>query len=608
MAGSLGRGIARRLTLAAALAMAAGSAGQALDRIDFSVSASDTALEKDLKSASLLLASKKAGKSSAQEVFADARAEYANLLNALYARGRYSAVVHIYVDGREAAAISPLNAPQAISSVKVVVEPGPVFAFSRAQVAPLAGGTQMPEGFRIGQPAESGLILDAVTAGINGWRDQSHAKAKVASQDLVADHRAAKLSANIVLQPGPRLRFGRLKIEGTERMREARVRAIAGLPEGQPYRPEDMDRALKRLRRTGVFQSSTLVEDEAITAPDLLGITAKLVEEKRRRYTFGAEISSAEGLSVNGEWLHRNLFGGAERLTLGGKITNIATQNGGGEDYDLYANFARPATFDADTTLTLGADIGRKQEVDFDADLFGLTAGFDHIFSDSLTGSANLGYDYARVTDPTGTNIYRALSLPIGLEWDRRDSKTEPTRNIYAKAEFKPFLGYGITDSGARLAMDLRGYRAIGESRRFVLAGRVQAGAVVGASLLGTPRDYLFYSGGGGTVRGQPYQSLGVNVLRTLGGSPYQTGGKTFVGGSIEARMKVSDSLGFVGFFDYGRVDATEFFTNGSWHSGAGVGVRYATPVGPIRLDVAMPVGGKTGDGVQLYVGLGQAF
>ncbi|MEO5619563.1 MAG: BamA/TamA family outer membrane protein, partial [Cypionkella sp.] len=71
---------------------------------------------------------------------------------------------------------------------------------------------------------------------------------------------------------------------------------------------------------------------------------------------------------------------------------------------------------------------------------------------------------------------------------------------------------------------------------------------------------------------------------------------------------KVSDSLGFVGFFDYGRVDATEFFTNGSWHSGAGVGVRYATPVGPIRLDVAMPVGGKTGDGVQLYVGLGQAF
>jgi translocation and assembly module TamA len=609
--GSMQSGLARmfsaRLLAVTLLVLTAGSAGQALERLDFSVATAPKALETALREASVLLASKKAGKVSAQEVFSDARAEYASLLNALYARGYYSGVIHVYVDGVEAASISPLNAPKAISSVKVTVDPGLGFAFSKAEIAPLAPGTKLPGGFAKGKPAESGIILEAVTAGVNGWRDQGHAKAEVAAQSLTADHAKSTLAAGVTLDPGPKLRFGKLKVEGAERMRVARVRAIAGLPEGQVYRPRDLETASTRLRRTGVFKSSVLVEDEAITAPDILGITAKVVEEKRRRYTFGAEIASSSGASLTGEWLHRNLFGGAERLTLNGAISNIGAQTGG-IDYTLGANISRPATFDADTTAKAGVQIGRLQEADYDADYFSTNLGLEHIFSDSLTGSVGLSYDFARVTDPNGTAIYRDLSLPIGVVWDRRDSKTEPSRNIYLAAEVKPFLGFGITDSGARTTLDLRGYKAVGSERRLIFAGRLQAGAVFGASLEGTPRDYLFYSGGAGTVRGQPYQSLGVDVLQTSSGSTYSTGGKAFVGGSLEARLKVGASLGLVGFFDVGRIDADSFFGSGDWHSGAGVGVRYATPVGPIRLDVAMPVGGTTGDGVQIYVGLGQAF
>ena len=77
----------------------------------------------------------------------------------------------------------------------------------------------------------------------------------------------------------------------------------------------------------------------------------------------------------------------------------------------------------------------------------------------------------------------------------------------------------------------------------------------------------------------------------------------------MEARAKVTDLIRFVGFYDAERSDVDGFFGDmGDWHSGAGIGVRYDTGFGPIRLDVAAPVGGKTGDGVQIYVGLGQAF
>ena len=590
--------------VAIALCLLANTAASAFDGVEFSVSGAPKALEKSLRAASILLTSEKSKATDTQDLFADARAEYAALLNALYARGYYSAVIHVYIDGAEAASIAPLDAPGQISKIIVQVNPGPVFSFSKAKLAPLAARTELSTGFAVGKTAESGVILEAVGAGVDGWRKRGHALANTASQNLAADHRAAKLSADIVLDPGPKLRFGRLVIVGQERMRERRIRAIAGLPEGSVFDPDALDRATARLRRTGVFKSVTLTEDTTVTRPDLLGITATVVEEKRRRYSFGAEIASFDGLRLNGSWLHRNLFGGAERLTISGEILNIGVQSGG-VDYGLGVTLDRPATFSADTTLSFGAGIKRLDEADFKADNFEISTKVTRVFSKELSANIGFEYEYSKITDPSGTDTYRALSLPLGAIWDRRDSKTDAKKGFYIEAEAKPFIGFGITDSGARLKFDARGYKAFGEDRRFVLAARVQGGAVLGSSLAGTPRDYLFYSGGGGTVRGQPYQSLGVNVLTDSSNVVFQTGGTQFIGGSVEARVRVGDNLGLVGFLDMGAVGAVGV---NDWHAGAGVGVRYATVVGPIRLDLALPVGGSTGDGLQVYVGLGQAF
>jgi translocation and assembly module TamA len=136
----------------------------------------------------------------------------------------------------------------------------------------------------------------------------------------------------------------------------------------------------------------------------------------------------------------------------------------------------------------------------------------------------------------------------------------------------------------------------------------VQAGAVLGSTLLETPRDDLFFSGGGGTVRGQPYRSLGIAVTRGFG-PEFQIGGRYFLAGSLELRAKVNDRIGVVGFADWGSI-GLDGFTGGfsESHAGAGFGVRYDTGLGPIRLDIATPISGTTGDGVQFYVGIGQAF
>lgn len=577
-------------------------------RIEFRVLGQSGKIEDNLRSASAVLSARREKKSAPEDLFAAARAEYGPLVNTLYAMGHYSPVIHVLIDGREAAEIPPLDAPASIGKITVTVDPGPRFRFSTATVSPLTRDTRLPEGFAPGKVAESGLVREAVQSGIDGWREVGHAKAKVAGQQVVADHATQRLSAEVALDPGPRLRFGSLIIKGEERMRPRRIHKIAGLPEGSTYSPEDLERSADRLRRTGVFSSVTLTEAETIRAPDLLDITATVVEEKLHRYSIGAEVASFDGLDLTGYWLHRNLMGGGERLKIEGEISNIGAQ-ASGVDYSLGLSLDRPATITPDTTLGFTTEIGHLNEEDYTADVATLGTNLSHYFSDRLTGRLGLEYSYAKVEDVVDVYTYKHLALPIGVTWDNRDNKLDARKGTYLDAEFRPFLGFGFTDSGAQIKADGRAYKTFGDTRGVTLAGRAQIGAVFGSDLLQTPRDYLFYSGGGGSVRGQPYQSLGVIAgPRSLGAG---IGGMAFAAVSGEIRARVSEKIGVVGFADAGYVGGMEFGDSlGDWHAGAGLGLRYNTGFGPIRLDIAAPVGGSrdTGDGVQFYVGIGQAF
>ncbi|MFN3825741.1 MAG: autotransporter assembly complex protein TamA [Pseudorhodobacter sp.] len=601
----MSRGIFRgpkRLAWVVAAAMIAVPPASALEEVTFDLRGGSEELGDTLRAASGLLAAQAEGMQNPQDLLVTARGEYARILGALYALGHYSAVIEVRVDGREAAAIPPLDAPQRINRIAVRVDPGPQFLFDRARAAPMAQGTELPSGYATGQPAQSGLIRDAAQAAVDGWRKVGHAKAQVAGQDIVADHRRARLSSDLTLSAGPRLRFGPLRVEGQERMDLRRLKRIAGLPEGEVFDPDELDAAANRLRRTGVFRSVALIEDETVTSPDLLGITAQVVEEKTRRYSYGIEVASSEGAKISGYWLHRNLLGGAERMRVDAEIAQIGAKDSGA-DYILGVTIDRPATLTRDTTATFKFRIGQENERDYRRNFGEIGLGFTQYVSDQLTLRAGIDYQFSDVTDTVGRTRFRNLGLPLGVNWDRRNSTTDATRGFYVDVEARPFLGFGTTDSGLRGKMDARAYYGFGANDRITLAGRVQLGGVFGARLVATPRDLLFYSGGGGTVRGQPYQSLGANVLR----SGVRTGGTAFGALSAEVRAKLTDRIGVVGFVDAGYV-GIQGTGIGNSHAGAGLGLRYDTGFGPIRLDIAGPISGNTGKGAQIYIGIGQAF
>ncbi len=559
-------------------------------------------LRTSLSAASLSLALSRDGADAPQDYIAAARADYRRLLTGLYSEGYFGGTISILVDGIEASQIDPLIPRSSVSTVVLSVSTGPQFTFGRADIAPLASGTQLPEAFGAGNVARTADISDAASAAVSGWRDVGHPLANVTGQSITARHPDEQLDVSVIVDPGPELTFGNVTVTGNEAVRTERVLAIAGLPAGT-FDPAMITRAETNLRRTGAFSSAAIIEGDTAEGATL-PLTLSVVEQTPRRVGAGIEYSTVSGLTLSGFWLHRNLLGGAERFRVDGEITGL-TGSTGGIDYALGATFLRPATFRQDTDFYINAYAEQLDEPSFFQRDARVEAGIIRRIHDDVTLEFGLGYTVGEISDSLGDRTYNLIYAPIEGTIDRRDDALDPNSGYYANLLVSPFVGLNGTDSGFRIVGDGRVYRSFGENDGVTLAFRSQIGSIVGADAASVPASYLFFSGGGGTVRGQPYQSLAVDL-----GGGNEIGGTSFIGAQLEARIDVTDTIGVVGFIDTGFIGADDIpFENGDWHSGAGLGLRYNTGIGPIRLDLATPTSGdRAGERLEVYIGIGQAF
>ena len=563
----------------------------------------DPDMEDEVRGASLLLGPEGEDLTAPQDVLASARADYTRIVGRLYARGYFGPVVSILVDGREAAGIAPLDAPDRIGRIGIRVATGPAFRLGVASISPLAPRTELPDGFAPGEPADTGIIREAATAAVTRWQETGRARADVVDQSVIARHPTSTLDVALAIRPGPVVRFGDVTVTGAETVRTQRIREIAGIPVGRIYDPAEIDRAETRLRRTGTFRAVAIEEPEGNPREDVLPLDITVVEALPRRIGGGAELSSNTGLSLQGYWMHRNLLGGAERLRFDLAVDGIGTRvEDDGTDYRASALFTRPATFRSDTDLSFRIAVERENEPNYSADRLVLGPELTRYATDDLTLTAGIEVLVEKSEDATGRRSFQQVSFPVSAEYDRRDDALDPTDGYYAQITARPFAGLGDSETGARATLDLRGFQRFGPDDRVVAALRLEFGTVLGSSIEGTPPGYLFYSGGTTTVRGQPFESLGVPIGDEI------VGGRSRAVVQSEIRFAVTEKIGAVGFLDAGFIGADSFGGDGEIHAGAGLGARYKTGIGPIRLDVGLPVAGDTGDGVQLYIGIGQAF
>lgn len=580
--------------------------------LDFIVA--DETLREAMEAASNLKREEARPPSGTAGLLARARGDYGRLLAALYREARYGGSVRILIDGRDPASIAPdAPLPEPVP-VSVTIDPGPLFRFGQVAIEglPPAAGDAEREAVRAfgeleigaGDAARSSTILAAEGKLVAIWRQRGHPKARIAERQVVADHRSRTVDVTIAVAPGPQAAFGAVAATGAERTDPDFVVRQTGIRPGDPYDPDTLERAKERLRRLEVFSSVAVEEAEFLDAAGGLPVTFRLAERKPRVVGGGASFSTVDGAGVEAYWAHRNLFGRAERLRLEAEASRIGADGPQDINYAVGATFVKPGVLTPDTDVTLFAGARREFVDAYERRSILARIGLAHRFSEALSGEIGVAAERSRVEDVFGRRDHMILSLPSQLAYDSRDDKLDPTEGVNARLGLEPFhdLRGGATAVAATVSAAT--YRAFGEDDRFVLAGRVAAGSVAGAALAEVPADRRFFLGGGGSIRGYAYRNVGPRRDGEV------VGGLSFWETSLELRARLTERFGLVPFVDFGAAyeEAVPDFSEGV-RVGAGLGIRYHTPLGPLRLDVAKALDPGRGDpGFAVYLGLGQAF
>jgi translocation and assembly module TamA len=594
-----------------------------IDPLPYTVTVNITGIEggaaRRVQDASSLWSDRDTPASGTGGLLSKARGDYRRLLAALYNAGYYGPQISIRAAGQEVADLTlavefPPNVP-----IVIDITAGPQFKFGRTEIvnAPpatedLRDEVQTPAsvGFRPGQTALSGVISQASALSIERWRQLSHAKAREAEREAIANHATDRLDVTLTMDPGRAAVYGPVRAVGSRRIDPDFITYMADLPPGAPFDPDDIDRAQERLTSLQVFRSLRFEEADQIEPDGSLPMTIHVEDRKRRTVGVGATLSTIDGVGVNAFWINRNLFGRAEQLRFDVGVDGLGgSLNPNDYDYNLGVTFTKPGVPDPDTNFVTSL-IG--QRVDFDTyreRSVTASAGFSRQFGDGLTGSIFAQASRARYEDDFGVRHFTILSLVGAGQLDRRDDPLDATRGYYLAATAEPLYDFEYGNPALQGTVEGRAYKGFGEERHLVLAGRALVGTFLGPDVAESPPDLLFFAGGGGSVRGYPYRSIGVDY-DAGNGETFTVGGAGLLEGSAEVRWRFTNSWGAVGFFDAGYVTQNSDFSGATtFKTGTGLGARYYTPIGVLRFDLATPLQRESGDSaVAFYIGIGQAF
>lgn len=578
--------------------------------VDLKTGAADKDLAKALNESSMLVADKDKPVSGDLGVVIKARDDRDRLIASLYEKARYGGVVTVTVNGTNIDDLPPNPTFPRTKPVPVVVtiDPGPVFVLGKIRFEGTAATLDPATyGLTPGGDASSLTIIKAGDRIVNDYKNQGHPLAKVIKRDVVADHDKNTVDVTLQVDSGPVAPIGNVAVTGQKSVDPNFIRYYSRINEGQPYSPTELKKASDRLRKLGVFSSVTIREADKLAPNGSIPTTIEVSEGKQRYFGVGAQYSTIDGFGLQGYWGHRNLFGQAESLRIEGSVSRLGeTTDVGNLDYAAGIAYSKPGAFFPSATFNASLKAASLHPDTYDADTITLNAGLSHELNDydTFSWAGQVQYENSS-TDAFGDQNYLTFSVPLLYDRDRRDNKLDPTDGYRATLGAEPSyeaLGGAIFTS---IEGSISGYKGIGANNNVVFAGKLAAGSLIGGDgIASIPTTRRFFAGGGGSVRGYGYQEI----------TPYNsngdaTGGRSYVTASVEARIKITDTIGFVPFIDAGSVTDSSFPTGSDLRVGAGAGLRYATPFGPIRLDFAVPLKKyEGGTSYGIYAGIGQAF
>jgi translocation and assembly module TamA len=520
---------------------------------------------------------------------------------------------HGYYDALVRTRVEPAPGSNSVW-VTLEAEPGSLYRFAEVRLPGLEAAGENEAALReaFGVEAEEPVNAAAVTAGEAALRlelgRRGYAFADVGALDIAIDHddRTATLVLPVTLN-GAR-RFGRVIVEGGRVFSANHIETIARFDEGEPYQTPLVDDLRRALIATGLVSS---VDIRPVGRPDtdLVDLAVSLEPAPMRTIAGEAGYGTGEGIRIEASWQHRNLIRPEGAVTFRGIL--------GTREQTVAANLRRNNFRKRDQVLTALVAASHVERDAYEANTFQLGAAIERqtniIWQKKWTwsvGAELIATDERDVDIDSGTTRTRTFfigALPGTLSYDGSNDLLDPTSGFRLSGRFSPeaslqdgFFGY------SKAQVDGSFYQPVSDT--VTIAGRARLGTIIGADRDRIAPSRRFYAGGGGSVRGYGFQRLGPRD--PIFDDPI--GGRSLAEFSLEARVRTGlfgGALGIVPFIDAGNIYTSSLPKLDDLRFGVGLGVRYHTNFGPIRVDVGTPLNRRSGDDrIAVYVSLGQAF
>jgi translocation and assembly module TamA len=493
------------------------------------------------------------------------------------------------------------------------VVPGKQFAFSDISIS--ADPTVPPDlirsnlALKVGEPVIAERVIGAEANVALALPQNGYAFAEVGERDVLLDPETGQAAYTLPITIGPRGHFGDIVTEGKPAFGADHIAVLTRFRRGELYDSRKVDDLRQALIATGLF-SAVGVEPRRSDAPARedgtqdVTLVVKQQAGPPRVLAATAGYNTGQGFRAEASWTHRNLFP-PEGALIGSAVLGTQEQgaslqfrrsNAGRRDrsVELVAEF-KHSQYDAFTAYT-GRLAGR---ISYDSTPL-WQKPLTYAYGGQIIGTNESVFDPGLAMRVRRTYAIAGLTGQLGL--DTTDNLLDPHKGFRMGLLAEPEVSLqGAISPYARLRLDGSVYRQFSSS--LVLAARARVASIQGAELDRVAPSRRLYAGGGGSVRGFAYQGLGP---RDVNGDPI--GGRSLNEAAVEARYRFGD-YGVAAFVDVGQSYAASTPKFSDLRAGVGLGLRVYTNFGPMRIDLATPLGRRPGESrINVYVSIGQAF
>lgn len=623
----------KSLLLASALAAAPILSARGADPQPYTVTLAKTGdgtIDAALAASATLLTLRKSAPAGPFALVGRARNDVATLQTVLGGFGYYAATVTVTIDGTP---ISDPALPDHIAelpktqsaAIAIAVARGPLFHLRKVTVeGALDPAARAAFGLHPGDPAVASKVLSAGAAMQGALGESGYAFAVVNPPTAYEDPAAQAIDVVYKVDEGPRVDLGPITLAGLRSVHASYIARRLQVHQGQLYQGSRIEAARQDLASTGVFSTVQATTAKTPNAAGEVPVTFSFVESPPRTVAFTASYSTDLGGAAGVSWTHHNFFGNAEQLELAALATGLGGTAAEGLGYDVYAQLTKPDLWALNQTGHIRVEALKQNLTTYNETAELIEAGLARKLGRSWTLGADIRGEEEQVRQEGVTRDYTLLQLPLTASFDSThlaNPLDDPTSGVRINLGVTPSesLGSGndIAQDGTRAgdsfftilqasASTYLDFHHLGLSRpgKSVLAVRGVVASVQGASTFALPPDQRLYAGGSNTIRGYKYEQVS-----PLFPDNRPIGGTSLDAIQVEFRQRIVGNIGAALFADAGQVGTDSAPFHGPLRLGVGVGLRYYTSIGPIRLDVGLPVDKIPGDdSFELYIGLGEAF